>query len=180
MTISPLITNSCRNCTAKCCRGLAVVLTIPEARRMAHELGLAPSEFMEFSDQIDSGQTPHYPLLVRDGDKVREYFIILRRRHKTECIFLGKDLACSVYSHRPHVCRLYPFELEGKGVKEKALCPVKFVKEEGTDKVAAQLMSELIEHGKLARQWHQKFGDKGAPDMGRFAEYFGSASVARV
>ena len=171
MEMSHAITNSCRHCTARCCRGLAVVLTIPEAKRMATELNLAPEEFMEFSDQIDSGQTPHYPLLVRDGGKVREYFIILKRRHKTECVFLGEDLACSIYQHRPHVCRLYPFELEGKDVKEKALCPVKFVREEGTDKTAAQLMGDLIEHGKLARQWHREFGN-APPDMKRFAEYF--------
>ena len=171
--ISPAITNSCKSCTARCCRGLAVVLTIPEAKRMAEETGLEPHEFLEFSDRIDSKETPHYPLIVKHPLGVGEYFILLKRHHRTECVFLGEDLACSAYAHRPHVCRLYPFELEGADVKEKALCPVKFVREEGTGKTAAQLMSDLIEHGKLARLWHQKFGDKGAPDMKRFAEYFG-------
>ncbi len=172
MAISPSITNSCKSCTARCCRGLAVVLTIPEAKRMAKETGLEPHEFLEFSGQIDSKETPHYPLLVKHLLGVREYFIIIKRRHKTTCVFLGEDLACSAYAHRPHVCRLYPFELDASKVKKGALCPVKFLREAGTAKIAEKLSADLFLHGKMAREWHQKFGTK-VPDMMRFSEYFG-------
>ena len=169
--ISKSITNSCKSCTAKCCRGLAVVLTIPEAKRMVQELRLPPEDFLEFSNQINSKETPHYPLLVQREGKVEEYFIVLRRRRKVDCIFLQDDLACGIYPNRPHVCRLYPFELEGKKVKEHALCPVKFEKEEGTEKVAQNLRQDLVEHGKIARAWAVKFG-MDATDMKRFGEYF--------
>ncbi|VVB99648.1 Putative zinc- or iron-chelating domain protein [uncultured archaeon] len=172
MAASPSIVNSCRDCTARCCRGLAVVLTIPEAKRMVAEIGLAPDEFLEFSNNINSRETPHYPLLVRHGSEVLEYFIILKRRRKVECAFLEEDLRCSVYEHRPHVCRLYPFDLEGKNVKKGALCPVKFVREAGTEEIARQLGKDLIEHGKIARKWAVKHGNK-VPEMKKFAEYFG-------
>ena len=172
MAASPAIVNSCRSCTAKCCRGLAVVLTIPEAKRMVAETGLTPEDFLEFNTNIDSKLTPHYPLLVQRGGKVEEFFIILKRRQKKDCIFLEDDLRCSVYNERPAVCRLYPFELDGNDVKKGALCPVKFVRENGTDAVAAQLKKDLLEHGKIARAWHIKHG-REAPDMKRFGEYFG-------
>ena len=148
-----------------------MVLTIPEAKRMVAETGLKPEDFLEFTANIDSKGTPHYPLLVRRGWAVEEYFIILKRRHKTTCVFLEEDLRCSVYAHRPAVCRLYPFEFDAKKPKKGALCPVKFEMDKGTGKVADQLLEDLAKHGKIAREWHQKFG-KEAPDMKRFAEYF--------
>ncbi|MCX8196889.1 MAG: YkgJ family cysteine cluster protein [Candidatus Micrarchaeota archaeon] len=169
--ISSLIKNSCRHCTAKCCRGLAVVLTIPEAKRLVQQLGMMPEEFLEFSCNIDSKKTPHYPLLVQSSGKIEEYFILLKRRQKKDCIFLQKDCRCSIYEKRPAVCKLYPFELDGKKVKKNALCPVKFEKEEWTEVVAGQLKKDLFEHGKIARQWQKKFGDK-APDMRLFCQYF--------
>jgi len=172
MAISLLIENSCKSCTAKCCRGLAVVLTIPEARRMVAELGMAPQEFMEFSDRVDPKGTPHYPLLVKSGSHVRKYYIILRKKEKFDCVFLNKDMSCSVYNHRPHVCRLYPFELDGKKMKKGALCPVKFEREGYVDKVAQELKKDLSEHGKLARAWAVKY-EGGMPDISKFGEYFG-------
>jgi len=150
---------------------LAVVLTIPEAKRMIAETGFAPEEFLEFTSSIDSKETPHYPLLVKAEKKVHEYFIILKRRQKKDCIFLEDDLRCSIYNERPAVCKLYPFELDGGNVKKGARCPVKFVREKGTDNVAAQLKKDLHEHGKIARAWHIKFW-KEAPDMKKFGEYF--------
>ena len=171
-SISPEIFNSCRACTAKCCRGLAVVLTIPEAKRMVAELGLPPEDFLEFSVNVDSKLTPHYPLLVQEEGKVHEYFIILKRRQKRDCIFLQDDLKCGIYNNRPHVCRLYPFELDGGKMKKGALCPVVFEKEEGTEGIADQLKRDLLLHGKIAREWTIRFG-KQAPDMAKFGEYFG-------
>ncbi len=170
--ISNAIINSCKSCTAKCCRGLAVVLTIPEAVRLQHALGIPAEDFMEFTSNVDSRRTPHYPLLVKRGAAVEEYFIVLKRRRKVDCAFLGEDLACTIYSDRPHVCRLYPFELDGGAQKKGALCPVKFEREAGTDEIAAQLKRDLLQHGKMARKWIAAFGDKGVPDMKKFEAYF--------
>lgn len=171
MSVSLQIVNSCKDCSAKCCRGLAVVLTIPEAKRLVESLDAPAHDFLEFSHQVDSKQTPHYPLLVRKGKKVEEYFIVIKREW-ADCIFLEKDCKCAIYENRPHVCRLYPFELDGKGMKKKALCPVIFEREDYVDGVAAQLKEDLKEHGKIARSWAVRYGHD-APDMRRFGEYFG-------
>jgi len=172
MAVSPSITNSCRHCTARCCRGLAVVLTIPEAKRLVAATGLPPTQMLEFSSNVDSKQTPHYPLLVKRGGVVEEYFILLKRHRKAECVFLSDDMSCAIYGDRPYVCRLYPFELDGKKVKKGALCPVKFAREANLEADAKALQQDLLQHGKLARQWHSKYG-KEAPDMRKFKEYFG-------
>lgn len=170
MQISPAITNSCRSCTAKCCRGLAVVLTVPEAKRMVASLGLAPQDFLEFSSQIDSKKTPHYPFLAKAKGGIVDYHIVLKRR-PVDCAFLGEDLACTVYEDRPHVCRLYPFDLDAKEMKKHALCPVKFEKEPGTAGVAKQLQQDLHEHGKIVRRWNVEHGE--IPDIKKFSQYFG-------
>lgn len=170
--ISNAITNSCKSCTAKCCRGLAVVLTIPEAVLLQKAIGIPAEDFLEFSCGVDSKETPHYPLLVKQEGKVAEYFIVIKRRRKVDCSFLDDDLACTIYPDRPHVCRLYPFKLDGGAQKIGALCPMEFVREKGTADVAAQIQKDLHEHGKIAREWVAKFGGQGAPDMKKFAEYF--------
>ena len=172
---SPII-NSCKSCTARCCRGLAVVLTIPEALRLIEATGAKPGEILEFSENVDARKTPHYPLLVRHGKSVREFFIIIKREG-ADCIFLEQDRACKVYAHRPFVCKLYPFELDGKCVKKGALCPVKFEREKGTDEDAKKLSEDLIGHGIIARKWAINFGDK-APGMELFLEYFGDEGNA--
>lgn len=170
--LSPKITNACRNCTARCCRGLAVVLTIPEALRLLEKTGKEASEILEFTNDIDSRKTPHYPLLVRKGGGVEEWFIIIRRA-KESCIFLREDMACEIYSARPFVCRLYPFELDGKEVKKGALCPVKFKKDRDIAVSAKELKKDLLLHEKLAREWVASAGSFGErPTAEGFCRFF--------
>ncbi|VVC01601.1 Putative zinc- or iron-chelating domain protein [uncultured archaeon] len=192
MAANPAIVNSCKNCSARCCRGLAVVLTIPEALRLQQALSAPPEALFELSENVDSRKTPHYPILARQGRQVREFFIIIKREgadshgaagnigspvstlgHPAapcDCIFLNEDLACKIYAHRPYVCRLYPYELEGKNVKKGALCPVKFEREKGAEEDAKRLAQDLSEHGKMAREWSASHSE--APQIGRLLEYF--------
>jgi Fe-S-cluster containining protein len=173
--ISPNIVNSCRGCTARCCRGLAVVLTIPEALRLVAATGSRAEEALEFRQDVDSRATPHYPLLVRTREGVEEWFIIIRRQGR-DCIFLNGDLSCSIYGSRPFVCRLYPLELDGKSVKKGALCPVRFVKEANMEEDAARLKEDLLQHEVMARKWSRERGSKGEkPEIARFLEYFKSS-----
>lgn len=170
--ISPEIVNPCRFCTAKCCRNLTVVLTIPEAVRLVKATGLPPQDIMDFSDKVDSRKTPHYPLLVKGEGQLREYFIVLKHKGN-DCIFLQDDLRCGIYNDRPNVCRLYPFDLDGGEMKKGALCPVEFKREESVGGDAKQLRQDLYDHGVMARKWIDSFGSK-KPDMEKFGEYFGS------
>lgn len=155
------VTNSCRNCKAKCCRGLAVVLTIPEALRLNDAIGLDPDSYFELSDKVDSRKTPHFPLLYWEGKQLKEYFIIIKKRQNGDCFFLNENSTCGIYSVRPSVCRLYPFELtDSKKQKDGALCPKKFVREPQTDKEAEILEADLKNHGIAARRWNAIFEKK--------------------
>jgi Fe-S-cluster containining protein len=173
MENSKAIVNSCRNCDARCCRGLAVVLTIPEALKLLEETGAQPEAILEFRKDVDSRATPHYPLLVRNGPKVEEFFIIIKRE-KHDCIFLFPDNRCKIYAHRPYVCRLYPFELDGSGPKKGALCPFRFEREAEQAEDAKRLVGDLFEHEVMMRKWNVERGSKGErPKMKLFLEYFG-------
>jgi Fe-S-cluster containining protein len=173
--ISPNIVNSCRDCTARCCRGLAVVLTIPEALRLLEATGMRAEEVLEFRQDVNSRATPHYPLLVHTEAGVEEWFIIIRRQGR-DCIFLNDDFSCSIYNDRPFVCRIYPFELDGKTMKKGALCPVKFVTEPNIEFDAARLKKDLLSHEVMARKWSHAHGTNGEkPEIARFLEYFKSS-----
>ena len=148
---------------------LSVVLTIPEAVRLVKGAGVEPEGALEVSGKVDARATPHYPMLAMHEGQMRDYFIVLRHRGQ-DCIFLGEDYKCSIYSHRPHVCRLYPFDLQGAEVKKGALCPVPFQKEREMKDVALQLREDLHEHGKIARKWNATH--KEAPTIGALFGFF--------
>ncbi len=162
--------NACRFCDAKCCKGLAVVLTIPEAIRLAAATGAPPADFIEITSEVNSKETPHYPIIVRNGGTVGEYFLILKRKSWLgECAFLKEGGACGIYSDRPHICRLYPFKLDGREMKKNALCPVKFEREGYLEGVAKKLEEDIREHGALARAWIKAHPGK-KPDIATFLE----------
>ncbi len=153
--------NACKFCDAKCCKGLAVVLTLPEAKRLIKEIGGNPKDYIEISCEIDSKKTPHYPFLAREKGIVKEYFLTLKRTSRLgDCMFLGAGGKCRIYDKRPHICRLYPFMLDGKEMKKNVLCPVKFKPEEYIEKVAVAVQKDLHEHGKLVRIWMHENPDK--------------------
>ncbi|MCX6771661.1 MAG: YkgJ family cysteine cluster protein [Candidatus Micrarchaeota archaeon] len=151
--ISPKIINSCKGCTARCCRVLSVVLTVPEAMRLVRASGKKPQEILEFSSGVNYRHTPHYPVLALEGNQLRDYFLVMRHSGE-DCVFLGKDCACALYKDRPFVCQLYPFDLDGAEMKKRALCPVKFAKEAEMPKVAEALRADLIRHGEIVRKWN--------------------------
>jgi len=166
--ISKKIVNSCKSCTARCCRVLSVVLTVPEAIRLVAASGKAPHEILEFTSGVNYRHTPHYPVLALEGGQLHDYFLVIRHSGE-DCIFLGRDLACALYTDRPFVCRLYPFDLDGAEMKKKALCPVKFAREKDMPKVAESLRADLIRHGEIVRKWNVSHKEK--PTVGAFFAY---------
>lgn len=161
---SPKIVNSCKSCTARCCRVLSVVLTVPEAVRLVRASGKAPQEILEFTSGVDYRRTPHYPVLAFENGQLRDYFLVIRHSGE-DCIFLGRDLACALYNDRPSVCRLYPFDLDGAEMKKRALCPVKFAKGEGMPRIASALRADLIKHGEIVRKWNVLHKEKPTLEM---------------
>jgi len=166
-----VVANSCKGCNAKCCRKLAVVLTIPEALRLAKAVQAPPDEYLELSCHVDFRKTPHFPLLSKEGRSVLEYFIIIKKQANGDCVFLSRQNTCKIYLDRPFVCRLYPFELtENKKVKKGALCPFHFIREPQTDSEAKLLEEDLRLHGIMARRWNVEKGKM--EEIGKILEYF--------
>lgn len=93
----------CRECGA-CCRRVAedsnLVLVSPaEVRAIMAATGMTWDEVAEpYPDFIDAGNGGEYT------------FAWCIRRTADACIFL-RDGRCSVYAHRPWICRTYPFML---------------------------------------------------------------------
>ncbi|MCE5337549.1 MAG: YkgJ family cysteine cluster protein [Methanomicrobiaceae archaeon] len=93
----------CRGCGA-CCRRVAedsnlVIVSPAEVRAIMAATGMAWDEVAEpYPDFIDAGNGGEYTLAW-----------CIRRTAKA-CIFL-REGRCSVYAHRPWICRTYPFML---------------------------------------------------------------------
>jgi len=93
----------CRGCGA-CCRRIAedsnLVLVSPaEVRTIMAATGMAWDEVAEpYPDFINAGNGAEYTLAW------------CLRRTADACIFL-LDGRCSIYAHRPWICRTYPFML---------------------------------------------------------------------
>ncbi len=73
--------------------------------------GRAPRVFLEFltPDEI-TGVTKSDPTWLKIGRD--RYLMALRRDETTGCFFLDRETRfCTIYEHRPLLCRLYPFKL---------------------------------------------------------------------
>ena len=95
---------SCRLCGA-CCSGAdnEVMVTPDEVDVLCKASGLSFSEIAEpYPEWME------YP----DGTKIT-FGWVLRRGMDGNCMFL-KENRCTVYASRPHICRTYPFMLDGK------------------------------------------------------------------
>ena len=95
---------SCRQCGA-CCSGAdnEVMVSPDEIEMLMQASGLSFSDIAEpYPDWME------YP----DGTKI-PFGWVLRRGADGNCLFL-KENRCTVYAARPHICRTYPFMLDGK------------------------------------------------------------------
>ena len=94
---------TCRMC-GKCCRGPdnEVMVSPDEVDALISATGLSFNEIAE-----------PYPewIPAKNGGKFTLGWV-LRRGSDTNCMFL-KDNRCTVYAARPHICRTYPFMLDG-------------------------------------------------------------------
>ncbi len=96
---------SCTRCST-CCSAAddddnLVMVTPEEIRKIMGELGLSWQEVAE----------PYPETITREGGQVFTIGWCLVRRNGI-CRFL-KNGNCSIYEHRPWICRTYPFSLDG-------------------------------------------------------------------
>lgn len=94
---------SCLFCGA-CCSGPdnEVMVSPPEIEVLAAATGLSRDEIAE-----------PYPEWIRQDGFTFTFGWVLRRGADGNCIFLERN-RCRVYGNRPHICRTYPFMLDGE------------------------------------------------------------------
>lgn len=101
VALSDTVTFRCRRC-AECCKHLTnkAPLEIMDAYKLGRALGIETvgEVFDRYAD----------PIPILDAYPI---FTLKTAGPEQSCVFLQKGL-CSIYEHRPRVCRLYPFSVE--------------------------------------------------------------------
>lgn len=105
-----LVRFKCHHCS-HCCTEVVCLPTPWDVIRIVRGTGARPLEFLEFvtPDEI-SGVSPSDPTWLKcNGLR----YLMALRRDANGCFFLdNKTRYCSIYEHRPILCRLYPFKLQ--------------------------------------------------------------------
>ncbi|WP_319379354.1 YkgJ family cysteine cluster protein [uncultured Methanocorpusculum sp.] len=96
---------ACR-CCGECCSGKdnEVMVSPDEIDLLCEAAGLTPDQIAE-----------PYPEWIHDQEVTFTFGRVLRRGEDGNCMFL-KNNRCTVYEHRPHICRTYPFMLDGNRI----------------------------------------------------------------
>ncbi|MDV0441911.1 YkgJ family cysteine cluster protein [Methanorbis furvi] len=90
-------------CCGACCSGddNEVMVTPSEIQTIMDAAGLAWNEIAE-----------PYPEWITETDASITFGWVIRRGADGNCMFL-KNNRCTIYQNRPHICRTYPFMLDG-------------------------------------------------------------------
>ncbi|RJR44568.1 MAG: YkgJ family cysteine cluster protein [Deltaproteobacteria bacterium] len=88
------------SCFNRCCRTPTILLSPYDILRLKQFLGLSSREFLDRYTRREIDEWSHLPLVFIDPFKTEE----------PACPFLG-EAGCTVYSHRPAACRLFPITM---------------------------------------------------------------------
>lgn len=96
----------CTGC-GNCCREPLLPITDQDLRRLVTSTGRRASDLVRWvnSAQIDLDDEPEAFVRLRVGKRV-----MTLRHQRTGCIFLDREMRCSVYETRPLGCRVFPFD----------------------------------------------------------------------
>ncbi len=98
----------CTGC-GNCCRGTVVLITDDDVNRIVQGIGRDPRDFVRFYDEERVEIAKSSPWWIRVGAK--RAVMALRWQRGPRCIFLSADNDCTIYEHRPVVCREHPFNV---------------------------------------------------------------------
>jgi Fe-S-cluster containining protein len=101
----------CHHCN-HCCTDVVCLPTPWDVIRIVRGTGLRPHQFLEFLTPVDiTGVSPSDPTWLKCNGQ--RYIMALQRTPEEGCHFLDRTTRmCSIYEHRPILCRLYPFKLQ--------------------------------------------------------------------
>ncbi len=97
--------------TGHCCKDVICLPTPFDVVRIVKATGENPHRFLEFvtADEIEEVDKNDPTWLEAGGER----YLMALRRGKKGCHFLDKRTKrCTIYEHRPILCRLYPFKLQ--------------------------------------------------------------------
>lgn len=100
----------CHSC-GHCCTDVVCLPTPWDVLRIAMNTGKNPYKFLEFltPEEVTGVEKSDPTWLEVNGER---YIMALKRDEEVGCFFLNKKTKyCSIYEHRPLLCRLYPFKL---------------------------------------------------------------------
>jgi Fe-S-cluster containining protein len=98
------MTPTCATCAAECCAYFDFIeVYSSDAKRLARYLDLPLVKFLEHFVELHEDKEPKQRRTI-NGEKHYE----IRRRPDKVCVFQGRDGLCTVYDHRPLVCRSFP------------------------------------------------------------------------
>lgn len=153
---------SCTQC-GKCCHDLRLPLTCQEAIAWLQRGGSVEllCEAIPWVTEPAAADAPamhkrqrSFPAL--SGTLPVRVIVVLAAAFKGACPHLGPDMCCGIYEHRPHVCRIYPAEVnpffsispDRKQCPPEAWkSPVPFVRNNQVVDAQVQLHTSLLRHG---------------------------------
>jgi len=99
----------CHHC-GYCCTDVICCPTPYDVTNIVKGTNLLPKEFLEFitPDEIEGINKSDPTWLKINGNK----YLMTIKRTKNGCFFRDKQKGiCKIYSHRPFLCRLFPFKV---------------------------------------------------------------------
>ena len=156
----------CEKCAGNCCTDFVVYVTHADIKRLKQFTKKVPERFVV--PYLDDGRTP-YPLVDLDdyGPNLRLGLI----RNDDKCVFmdtLNSQIRCTVHSHKPMVCRTYPFSFIESGELihvepykcPKPILPVSPEEREQILLEINQLFNEFDGYEKLTKEWNSSLSNE--------------------
>ncbi|HTV85958.1 MAG TPA: YkgJ family cysteine cluster protein [Dyella sp.] len=153
---------SCTQC-GKCCHNLRLPLTHSEASAWLQRGGTVEilCEAIPWVTEPALSDAPamhkrRRSFLACSGELPIRVIVILTATFEGACPHLGRDMRCGIYDHRPHVCRIYPAEVNPfialspshkQCPPEAWASPTPFMRANQVVDAQTQLHMSLLRHG---------------------------------
>ena len=147
----------CNSCDARCCKNKLITVTIFDVLRIM-EHGRKFEEFVSLEYPKIINMDERFLLRCKEKKVEMDYILALK---SYPCVFLENN-RCSIYEYAPTVCKVYPFNLEGK-VLENADCGFRkvFFKIRGISKeIVEKMKREEEEYASIVKEWNKIRGNK--------------------
>ena len=137
---------SCKMC-GRCCTQISdnsnlVMINAPEIRRIIGGTGLSWDEIAE-----------PYPEILNGPNGEKFTFAWCLKRNGDQCRFLDDNSRCTIYEHRPLICRTYPFMLEDS---ELLVFECQGTGDVTGDEEAGRIAFELIQRASFEQEEFEK------------------------